>query len=440
MIDAPSMAFRCTRPPVTKAVNPASVGLVLRRILRPSFDSGKTRLLIRFNNSLTLACILMITMMPENLSSSGSFPHAMLREIYEQPRAILETIQQHVAGDQIFPGELKPIENALLTFKKLIIVASGTSRHAGLAGEIMIEDLSGVAVDVEYSSEYCYRSTHAGTDPIVMVITQSGETADTIAAQREALIRGAKTIAISNVADSTIVHEASANLLTHAGQEKAVPATKSFTTQLTVLYLFALFLARKQGRMTSEVIRSYLKRLLQLPESLQHSIATWDSLAAEYAQNYKQAQTFLYLGRSVHYAIAREGALKLKEISYAHAEGYPVGELKHGPNALVNDQLPVVVLTTCDHTDPDSILRYRKTLNLMEDLRAQGGRLIAIATDGDREVQSVANHTLFVPPAPELLLPLLEVVPLQLLAYHIAVQNGCDVDHPRNLVKAVVRE
>jgi len=219
-----------------------------------------------------------------------------------------------------------------------------------------------------------------------------------------------------------------------------VPATKSFTTQLTVLYLFALFLARKQGRMTSEVIRSYLKRLLQLPESLQHSIATWDSLAAEYAQNYRQAQTFLYLGRSVHYAIAREGALKLKEISYAHAEGYPVGELKHGPNALVNDQLPVVVLTTCDHTDPDSILRYRKTLNLMEDLRAQGGRLIAIATDGDREVQSVANHTLFVPPAPELLLPLLEVVPLQLLAYHIAVQNGCDVDHPRNLVKAVVRE
>ncbi len=382
----------------------------------------------------------MITVMPQAPPSAESFPHSMLKEIYEQPRAILETIHQHVAGDQIFPGELASIENALLTFKKLIIVASGTSRHAGLAGEIMIEDLSGVPVDVEYSSEYCYRSTHAGTDPIVMVITQSGETADTIAAQREALIRGAKTIAIANVAESTIVREASASLLTHAGLEKAVPATKSFTTQLTVLYLFALFLARKQGRMTSEVIRSYLKRLLQVPESLGHSISTWDSLAADYARHYRQAQTFLYLGRSVHYAIAREGALKLKEISYAHAEGYPVGELKHGPNALVNDQLPVVVLATCDHSDPDSILRYRKTLNLMEDLKAQGGKLIAIANEGDREIQSLANHVLFVPPAPELLLPILEVVPLQLLAYHIAVQNGCDVDHPRNLVKAVVRE
>jgi glucosamine--fructose-6-phosphate aminotransferase (isomerizing) len=376
----------------------------------------------------------------ENQPPAGSYGHFMLKEIYEQPRAILETIQQHVAGDLIFPGELRPIENALLTFKKLIIVASGTSRHAGLAGEIMIEDLSGVAVDVEYSSEYCYRSTHAGTDPIVMVITQSGETADTIAAQREALTRGAKTIAISNVADSTIAREASTSLLTHAGEEKAVPATKSFTTQLTVLYLFALFLARKQGRMTSEVIRLYLKRLMQVPESLQRSVAAWDSLAAEYAQHYRQAQTFLYLGRSVHYAIAREGALKLKEISYAHAEGYPVGELKHGPNALVNEQLPIVVLATCDHGDPDSVLRYRKTLNLLEDLKAQGGKLIVVANQDDREVPSLANHVLFVPPAPELLLPLLEVVPLQLLAYHIAMQNGCDVDHPRNLVKAVVRE
>jgi glucosamine--fructose-6-phosphate aminotransferase (isomerizing) len=370
----------------------------------------------------------------------ASFPHSMLREIYEQPEAILETIQQHVAGDLIFPGELNPIENALLTFKKLIIAASGTSRHAGLAGEIMIEDLSGVAVDVEYSSEYCYRSTHAGTDPIVMVITQSGETADTIAAQREALTRGAKTIAISNVADSTITREASARLLTHAGPEKAVPATKSFTTQLTVLYLFALFLARKQGRMTSEVIRKYLKRLWDLPEALRHALPQWDSTAARYAQQYRQAQTFLYLGRSVHYAIAREGALKLKEISYAHAEGYPVGELKHGPRALINEQMPVVVLATFDPEDPDSMLRYRKTLNLLEDLRAQGGKLIAVATDGDDGVPSVADQVFYVPSAPELLLPILEVVPLQLFAYHTAVLNGLDVDHPRNLVKSVVRE
>ena len=364
----------------------------------------------------------------------------MLKEIYEQPHAILETIQQHVAGDLIFPGELQPIENALQTFRKIIIAASGTSRHAGLAGEIMIEDLSGVAVDVEYSSEYCYRSTHSGADPIVMVITQSGETADTIAAQREALTRGAKTVAISNVANSTIVREASANLLTHAGRETAVPATKSFTTQLTVLYLFALFLARKQGRMTSEVIRIYLNRLLQLPEALERSIPAWDLLTAEYAQHYRSAQTFLYLGRSVHYAIAREGALKLKEISYAHAEGYPVGELKHGPNALVNERLPLVVLATSDRDDPDSMLRYRKTLGLLEELKAQGGKLIVLATEGDRDAAALADHIIYVPPAPELLLSILEVVPLQLFAYHLAVLNGCDVDHPRNLVKAVVRE
>jgi glucosamine--fructose-6-phosphate aminotransferase (isomerizing) len=368
------------------------------------------------------------------------FPHSMIREVYEQPQAIQETIQQHVAGDLIFPGELQPIENALQTFRKIIIAASGTSRHAGLAGEIMIEDLSGLPVDVEYSSEYCYRSTHAGTDPIVVVITQSGETADTIAAQREALTRGAKTLAISNVTNSTILKEASAGLTTHAGVEKAVPATKSFTTQLTVLYLLALFLARKQGRMTSEVIRTHLKRLLVLPEAMEKSLTVWDSQASECAAAYHKAPTFLYLGRGVHYAIAREGALKLKEISYAHAEGYPAGELKHGPNALVNDELPVVVLATCDHDDPDSVLRYHKTMNLLEDLKAQGGRFVVVATEGDQEAKTVADHVLFVPPAPELLLPLLEVVPLQLFAYHVAVRNGCDVDKPRNLVKAVVRE
>jgi glutamine---fructose-6-phosphate transaminase (isomerizing) len=373
-------------------------------------------------------------------TSASPFAHFMLKEIYEQPRAVLETIQQHVAGDLIFPGELQAIESSLQTFKKIIIAASGTSRHAGLAGEIMIEDLSGVPVDVEYSSEYCYRSTHSGADPIVMVITQSGETADTIAAQREALTRGAKTVAIANVGNSTIAREASASLLTYAGREMAVPATKSFTTQLTVLYLFALFLARKQGRMTSEVIRTYVKRLMELPEALEHSLRAWDSLATEYARHYRDAKTFLYLGRSVHYAIAREGALKLKEISYAHAEGYPVGELKHGPNALVNEKLPVVVLATSDREDPDSMLRYRKTLNLLEELKAQGGKLIALATEGDQEVPPLAEHVIYVPEAPELLLSILEVVPLQLFAYHVAVLNGCDVDHPRNLVKAVVRE
>jgi len=364
----------------------------------------------------------------------------MRREIYEQPTAIAKTIQKHLKNDIIFPGELEPIEGALLTFEKLIIAASGSSRHAGLAGEIMIEDLSGVAVDVEYASEYCYRSTHASVDPIVMVITQSGETADTTAAQREALTRGVKTIAISNMPDTTIVREAGAALITGAGPEISIPATKSFTTQLTILYLMALFLARKRGRKTSEVTRSDLQRFMQLPEAIETSLKAWDNLAEEFGSVHFKAEKFLYLGRGVHYAIAREGALKLKEISYAHAEGYPVGELKHGPNALVDEKLPVVVIATCDRGDPDSVLRYRRTLDVMREVRSRRGPLVAVATEGDREVPKIADHVFHVPAAPELLLPIAEVIPLQLFAYHVALQKGYDVDHPRNLVKAVVTE
>lgn len=372
--------------------------------------------------------------------SNDKFAHAMRREIYEQPVAIARTIDKHLKDDIIFPGELVSIESALLTFEKLIIAASGSSRHAGLAGEIMIEDLSGVAVDVEYASEYCYRSTHAAVDPIVMVITQSGETADTIAAQREALTRGVKTIAISNMPDTTIPREAAAALITGAGPEKSIPATKSFTTQVAILYLMALFLARKRGRMTSEVTRSYLKRLLGLPEAIENNLSAWDSLADEFGQVHYKAEKFLYLGRGVHYAIAREGALKLKEISYAHAEGYPAGELKHGPNALVDEKLPVVVLATCDRNDPDSVLRYRRTLDVMKEVRSRRGQLVAVATEGNKEAGAIADHVFYVPAAPELLLPIVEVIPLQLFAYYIAVKKGYDVDHPRNLVKAVVTE
>jgi glucosamine--fructose-6-phosphate aminotransferase (isomerizing) len=373
-------------------------------------------------------------------TTDQKYSHAMLREIYEQPQAIAKTVAKHLKDDIIFPGELVPIESALLTFEKLIIAASGSSRHAGLAGEIMIEDLSGVAVDVEYASEYCYRSTHAAVDPIVMVITQSGETADTIAAQREALTRGVKTIAISNVPDTTIVREAGAALISGAGPELSIPATKSFTTQLTILYLMALFLARKRGRMTSEVTRSYLQRLMRLPEAIEENLRTWDKLAEDFAGVHFKAEKFLYLGRGVHYAIAREGALKLKEISYAHAEGYPAGELKHGPNALVDEKLPVVVLATCDHSDPDSVLRYRRTLEVMKEVKSRRGRLGTVATEGDKEVTGIADQVFFIPAAPELLLPIVEVIPLQLFAYHVATNKGYDVDHPRNLVKAVVTE
>jgi glutamine---fructose-6-phosphate transaminase (isomerizing) len=376
----------------------------------------------------------------QGIHSHGDHSHIMRREVYEQPQAIARTVEKHLKNDIIFPGELDAIESALLTFEKLIIAASGSSRHAGLAGEIMIEDLSGVAVDVEYASEYCYRSTHAAVDPIVTVITQSGETADTIAAQREALTRGVKTIAISNVSPATIVREASAVLITGAGPELAVPATKSFTTQLTIVYLMALFLARKRGRMTSEVTRSYLKRLQRLPDAIEQNLRTWDDRAGEYGRAHYKAEKFLYLGRGVHYAIAREGALKLKEISYAHAEGYPAGELKHGPNALVDEKLPVVVLATCDHHDPDSVLRYRRTLEVMKEVKSRRGPLVTVATEGDKEVGDIADQVFYVPAAPELLLPIVEVIPLQLFAYHVAVNKGYDVDYPRNLVKAVVTE
>src|SRR6202140_5331094 len=382
-------------------------------------------------------------MMTTHHTSAGTkdkFAHAMRREIYEQPQAIAKTVARHLKDDIIFPGELHAIESALLTFEKLIIAASGSSRHAGLAGEIMIEDLSGVAVDVEYASEYCYRSTHAAVEPIVMVVTQSGETADTIAAQREALTRGVKTIAVSNVAGTPIPREARAALITGAGPELAVPATKSFTTQVTVLYLMALFLARRRGRMTSEVTRSYLQRLQRLPEAIENNLRTWDELAERVAHKHFRAEKFLYLGRGVHYAIAREGALKLKEISYAHAEGYPAGELKHGPNALVDENLPVVVLATCDRNDPDSVLRYQRTLEVMKEVKSRRGLLVTVATEGDEQVREVADQVFFVPPAPELLLPILEGIPLPLFAYHVAVDKGYDVDHPRNLVKAVVTE
>ncbi len=369
-----------------------------------------------------------------------AFPNSMLKEICEQPHAIRECVRRNVDGDLIFAESLQPIETALFNFKKIIIAASGSSRNAGLAGEIMMEDLAGVAVDVEYASEYCYRSTHAGTDPIVIVITQSGETADTLAAQREALNRGAKTVAISNVSDSTIAHEASATLHTFAGMEKAVPATKSFTTQLTVLYLLSLFLARKRGRMTSEVTRTHLNSLAQLPEAIEKSLPSWDAQTAGCACEYQQARAFLYLGRGVHYAIAREGALKLKEISYVQAEGLPAGELRHGPNALVDEKLPVIALATRDSSDPDSVLRYQKTLAVLEYVKSRGGISVAIACEGDREIASIAGRVIHVPAAPELLLPILEVVPLQLFAYHFAILNGCNVDHPRNLVKSVVTE
>jgi glucosamine--fructose-6-phosphate aminotransferase (isomerizing) len=368
------------------------------------------------------------------------FPHAMLREIYEQPQALAATIERYVPGGTSTAETLQPVVDALGRRERLVIAASGSSRHAGLAGEIMLEDLAGIPVDVEYASEYTYRSTHTLHNPGVLVISQSGETADTLAALREAKARGLATIAITNNARSTMALEASASLPTFAGIESAIPATKSFTTQLAVLYSLALHLARFRGRMTQQAAEAHGRQLQQVPRLIQDKLPGWLQVIKALTPQLETSSTLLYLGRAAHYAIAREGALKLKESAYLNAEGYPAGELKHGPNALVSKEAPLIMIATTDINDPDSLLRYSKVLQLMKDMREQGARIVALATEGDGEVPLYSDSCVFIPASNDLLSTILEVVPLQLLAYTLAVSRGIDVDRPRNLVKAVVEE
>lgn len=369
-----------------------------------------------------------------------TFAHAMLREIYEQPEALATTIEHYAPGGASTAETFQSAVDALGSRERLVIAASGSSRHAGLAGEIMLEDLAGIPVDVEYASEYTYRSTHALHNPGVLVISQSGETADTLAALREAQARGLATVAITNVVRSSMANEASASLPTFAGIEKAIPATKSFTTQLAVLYSLALHLARVRGRMTLQAAEVRGRELQEIPSLIQSALPGWQKQIEELTPQLADSSTLLYLGRAAHYAIAREGALKLKESAYLNAEGYPAGELKHGPNALVSKSAPLIMIATADGGDPDSLLRYTKVLQLMKDMRAQGARIVALATEGDQEVPRYSDSCLFIPPSNDLLSTILEVVPLQLLAYTLAISRGIDVDRPRNLVKAVVEE
>jgi glutamine---fructose-6-phosphate transaminase (isomerizing) len=381
-------------------------------------------------------------------SPARSFRHHMLREIYEQPVAIARTVAHYVdfSGEQpAFRDE--PLRAVAALFRQhpdLIIAASGSSRHAGLAAEILLEDLAGLVVDVEYASEYACRSTHLRRHPDnpspVMVLSQSGETADTLAALREANRRGHPTIAVTNVAGSTMMQEATVALCTYAGVERAIPATKSFTTQLTLMVVLALLAARERGALTDISIHAGLTALAEIPDEISAQLPVWEAQTAALAERYSDARTLLYLGRGVHYAIAREGALKLKESSYLHAEGYPSGELKHGPNALVSEHVPLVVLATVDKNDPESLLRYEKTVSLLEDMRDQGARVLALANAGDTTVAALATDTIPVDPSSESLLPISEVVPLQLFAYFMAVNHGVDVDRPRNLTKAVTTE
>jgi glucosamine--fructose-6-phosphate aminotransferase (isomerizing) len=368
----------------------------------------------------------------------NEFPHAMLREIYEQPAAIRRTLDLYLSGQAFDSAAFEPISTWLNPRGEVLIAASGSSRHAGLAAEIILEDLCGLAVDVEYSSEYSCRTSVNPRRPSVLVISQSGETSDTLAALRFAISGGQQTLAVANVGGSTMLREASASMPLAAGKEQAIPATKSFTCQLTALYLLALYEAHNLGALTHAEILSRIIELQALPAKIEGQLDGWREQTAALAAKYSDASTFLYLGRGVHYAIAREGALKMKESSYVHAEGYPTGELKHGPNALVSDQVPLVALATVDRDLSDSVARYERTLQLLDDMKRQGARVIALANTGDREVAALATDCIFIEPASEHLLPIPEVVPLQLFSYYMALEHGVNVDRPRNLSKAVI--
>jgi glucosamine--fructose-6-phosphate aminotransferase (isomerizing) len=375
------------------------------------------------------------------LAEKGGFKHFMLKEIYEQPRAVRDTTLGRVSQEtgHIFLDQMEISEAEFRSASKINIIACGTSWHAGQAGKFMIETLARVPVEVDYASEWRYRNPIVDPETITLVISQSGETADTIAAQREAKARGSKTLAICNVVGSMITREAQGTIYTHAGPEIGVASTKAFTGQLTALYIFAMYLAQVRGGMSAEQARAAMLELTRIPAKLE-TILTHDEACDELAKRYQKVHDFLFLGRGIHYPIALEGALKLKEISYIHAEGYPAGEMKHGPNALIDENLPVVVIATRDVNNPGSLLRYEKTISNLKEVKARSGVVIALATEGDEEIKEAADHILYVPPAPEELSPILEIVPLQLLAYHIAVRRGCDVDQPRNLAKSVTVE
>ena len=366
-------------------------------------------------------------------------PHAMFREIHEQPQALERLLTGTVSADgtSLREGVFHEAHALLQNASSLVIIASGSSRHAGLLAEVTIEDLSGLPVDVEYASEYSYRSSNTTPGAVVLAISQSGETADTLAALEEARSRGQSTIAVTNVPGSTMMRVANVSLSTEAGREQAIPATKSFTNQLALLHLLALVAGSARGRLTPQAVASRLAAICALPPKMLGALPGWVARAEACAGVFQDAQSYLFLGRGVHYPLAREGALKLKESSYVHAEGYPSGEVLHGPNALVSDTVPLVVLATYEPSDPDSVRRYERTVNLLGILQRQGGRVLALVNEGDTTVPALARETIEIPPAPEHLLPLLEVVPLQLFAYFVALHRGVDVDRPRNLVKSV---
>ena len=373
----------------------------------------------------------------------GGYKHFMQKEIFEQPRAVRDTLLGRISQDtgKIFLDEMKISEQQFRTFESVRVVACGTSWHAGLAAKFMIERLARIPVEVDYGSEFRYRDPILDSKTLTVCISQSGETADTLAAQREAKLKGSPTVAICNVMGSMITREAAGTIPTHAGPEIGVASTKAFTAQLTALFLLAGYLGQVRGKASSECAIKLMQEITRIPHKMERVLQTDEKGVYEnLARQLFRYSDFLYLGRGIHYPIALEGALKLKEISYIHAEGYPAGEMKHGPNALIDENLPVVVLATRDESDPDSMTRYEKSVSNIQEVKARDGIVITIATENDHLARAASDHIIELPPAPELLSPLLEIIPLQLLAYHIAVRRGCDVDQPRNLAKSVTVE
>jgi len=363
----------------------------------------------------------------------GGFDHFMLKEIFEQPQSVQNAFRGRLVPEEGTGklGGLNMEKNALRLIDRIIIIGCGTSWHSGMIGEYMLEEFAGIPVEVEYASEFRYRRPIVKAGTICLVISQSGETIDTLAAMREAQRRGAPALGIVNVVGSTIPRESDGGVYIHAGPEIGVASTKAFTSQVTALAIFSLCLARLRG-MSVEEGQRIVHALQAIPEKIESILGTHDQIR-EIARAYKHHNNFLYLGRGFNFPVALEGALKLKEISYIHAEGYPAAEMKHGPIALIDDQMPVVFICIQDSA-------YDKVLSNMEEVRARKGKIIAVASEGDTLVREKADHVIYVPRTEELLYPLLTVIPLQLLAYHIAVERGCNVDQPRNLAKSVTVE
>lgn len=368
------------------------------------------------------------------LAEKGGFKHYMLKEIFEQPRAIRETIVDRfsLASGKVYLNDFQLSPEQLARIQKVNIVAAGTSWHAALVGKFLIEELARVPVEVDISSEFRYRRPIINAHTLTLAITQSGETADTIAAIREAKQLGSLTMSISNVVGSMITRETQGTIYTHAGPEIGVASTKAFTTQLVSLYLFAVYLAQLRKTLSESQSTDRLAPLTTIANLVEAILQRNDEIE-DLAKEYVSCSDFLYLGRGINYPIALEGALKLKEISYIHAEGYPAGEMKHGPIALIDDKMPVVVLAPRDR-------HYEKILSNINEAKSRDGKIIAIATEGDEAIKNVASDVFYIPQADPLLTPVLTTIPLQLLSYHIAVRRGCDVDQPRNLAKSVTVE